>query len=244
MGLFDKIKKTAGDARSQFDTAKFSAEKMAGEVTGAEDARPFAPNEVLVHQQQECVKVSGTRYHQDALAKLPGDAVMVAIGKAKSKDWDAYPVTMLNGEMLGALSDYAMEKGGFEPGANVVAEIHRPTYQFEDHIALYVPRTPEAIAAQKAREAMTLWVNLDASKWEIEQGERFEFPSGEIVTQAAEGKKPVYIVTGEGRRLFVVNSRMKMHADIGQRAGYPIRKLIAERKDGDYGPYYRVGFYY
>ena len=265
MGLFDKMKKTAddakqrmGEAKSRFDdaktqleqakahieTAQFSAKQAVGAATGKSDVRPFPPQELLAHQQNECVKVSGTSYHQDTLSRLPGNHAMVSIGKAKMKDWDSYPVTMLNGDMLGAIYDDGLKKAGIKPGSTAIAEIYHPMYRFDEGIELYIQRTPEAIAEQEAREAMKLWTTLDATKWEIEQAERFKFLGGEILTRQVEGKKPVYIVMGENRKLFEVNSRMKMYKDIEQRAHYPIRKLIAELKEGEHGQYYRVGFYY
>ena len=127
----------------------------------------------------------------------------------------------------------------------MLAEIHRPIYQMRDYIELYIPRTREAIEEEQKRDALKFWENIDATKWEPGDGERYDYHEVEVLTKNAKAKgKPTYVIIGDGVKLFEVGPRMKMYTELVDRDGYKPRRLIAERRTSDYGQYYHVGFYY
>lgn len=231
MGLFDKLKKKEQQPAAQPKV----------------DERPFPPQEITLHRSNDCVEVQMCSYYQNVLSTLqPG---LVAVTLEKPRDNQPYEgfdglIVVSNNCILGAIGEHKIKRYGFKSGYQTVCEVVYPQYRYEDHIQLYIRLTDDQKSAQKAKDDLKLWINLGASKWLIEDDERFDFNSGEILTRNVDGKKPIYIVIGDGRKLFEVNSRMKMYADIEQRVNYPIRRLIAERKDGQHGLYYNVGFYY
>ena len=250
MGLFGKLMKNveeakskAGHLKSQIDQVGDGIAEAAASITGKKDTRPFAPQEVLIHQQHECVKIYGAQYNQDALSKLPGNFVDVVIGKKKVKEWDAYPITTVDGTMLGTIYSDGLEKAGIKPGAMGLAEIHRPIYYLDDGITLFLQRTPEAIADEKRRDSLKFWTNLEMKKWEGGEGERHDFTDVDVLVKPG-SDKPTYVVIGDGRRVFEVGPRMKMHAELAAREEYKPRRLIVEQRTGDHGAYYHVGFYY
>lgn len=251
MGLFSKLKNSvdaaqsaANDIRGKAEQAKAKVQELRNDAP-TQDNRPYAPMELLQHEQHECIKVQGSRYYQETIAALPGNFVELDIGTRKMKEWDSYPVTIASGDMVGTVYPDQLEKAGIKKGAHVLAEIHRPIYQMRDCIDLYIPRTKEAIEEQRIRDEMKLWVNIDGAKWENGDEERYDFDDVDVLVKQSSGKsKPSYVVIGDGTKLFEVNSRMKMYKEIESRAQHKPRRLIAERHEGDYGPYYRVGFYY
>ena len=253
MALFDKFKKSTEDAKNNIDKAKAQItqtrdniiNKAGSTVLGNEDTRPYAPQEVLTHEQHECIRVRGERYYQEKLTALPGNFVELDIGKRMVEDREYYHVSTSNGEIVGDIYPDQLEKAGLKKGAHVLAEIHRPIYRLTDGIVLYIPMTEEAIENKRKRDALKLWVNLDADKWNYDAGERFDFEDVEILVKPAKGNgKPTYVVIGDGSKLFEVNPRMKMYAEFTERKDYKPRRLIVESRTGDYGPYYHMGFYY
>ncbi len=235
MGLFDKIK----------NSVVTKTQETVNTPQPPQDNRPYAPNEVLAHQQHECIKVNGTSYHQDVIKTFVGDTVEVAILKDKIPEWNSYPVVNASdGVMLGAVSDEQLEKAGLKKGYTAIAEIHRPIYKGQEYYSLYLPKTKEALDRAKYLESLKLWVNLDASKWLGGDGERFDYFEVEVITSNHDAKKPTFVILGDNSKLFEVNSRMKMYQDIAERTNYKPRRLIVEKKIGKNGFYYRVGFYY
>ena len=252
MGLFGKLKKTAEDAKNRVDNVKAQVTQIRGDIneavdtiTGKADTRPNAPQELLIHEQHECIKVYGVHYNQDKLSDLPGNYVELDIGTRLLKEGEAYPVMLANGEIIGNVFPEQLEKAGIKKGEHVLAEIHRPIYQMRDYIELYIPRTREAIEEEQKRDALKFWENIDATKWEPGDGERYDYHEVEVLTKNAKGKgKPTYVIIGDGVKLFEVGPRMKMYTELVDRDGYKPRRLIAERRTSDYGQYYHVGFYY
>lgn len=254
MGLFDKINaakakmdetKARVDAvKSQVTSAKQNITQAVDVATGKADTRPYMPQSMLSHLQNECVHVYGTKYHQAELSKLHDNTISVTIAARKSKEWDSYPVTLADGSLIGALYAEQLEKAGIKKGSTVMAEVVFPVYQFQDIISIYVPMTDEQLAHKKEMDKLKLWVNLDAKKWQGEESERLDYSDVEVLEKHADGKKPVYVIIGDGKKLFEVTSRMKMYSDIESRSSYKPRRLIVEQKDGNAGQYYRVGFYY
>lgn len=254
MGLFDKINaarakvdetKARVDAvREQVSNAKQNITQAVDVATGKADMRPYMPQPMLSHLQNECVKVYGTQYHQTELSKLHENTVNVTIAPRKSKEWDSYPVTLADGSLIGALYAEQLEKAGIKKGSTVTAEIVFPVYQLQDIISVYVPMTDEQLTHKKEMDSLKLWVNLDGEKWQGDMSERLDYSDVEVFEKNANGKKPVYVIMGDGKKLFEVTPRMKMHDEIESRAAYKPRRLIAERKDGTMGAFYRIGFYY
>ena len=252
MGLFGKLKKTAEDAKNRVDNLKTQVSQVrdgindnVDMITRKADTRPYAPQELLMHEQQECIKVYGAVYNQNKLLELQGDFVELEIGARKLKDGDSYPVMLSNGEMVGAVFPAQLEKAGIKKGARVLAEIHRPIYQMREHIELFIPRTQKAIEDERARDTLKFWDNIDATKWVYGDNERYDFLDVDVLMKNAKGKgKPTYVIVGDGAKLFEVGPRMKMYAELAARDGHKPRHLIAELKTSDYGPYYHIGFYY
>ena len=252
MGLFGKIKSgvdtaqnAVNDARSKAVQAKAKVADMKNSIDPRADHRPFAPQEVLFHEQHECIKVYGTRYNQEAVDRLVGDTVVVAILKDKNPEWDSYPVVNANdGALLGAVYDEQLRDAGLRNGYTAIAEIHRPVYYGQSDTQLYLPRTAEAIERKKQLDALKFWGNLDYSKWEQPHGQRFDYGNVSVLTDGVESGKPLIVVIGDGVKLFEVNPKMKMYKELSERLSYKPRRLIVEANQGERGPYYRTGFYY
>lgn len=249
MGLFGKIKNTVNAAENAVNNAKAKAVNIqvqatdaVNTVTGKKDTREYKPTEVLQYEQHKCIKVQGARYHQDFLNNLQGSTVNVQIGTEKLPEWETYPVT-IGGVIVGAVSDDQLQKAMMPTGITVYAEIHRPIYNGEELTNLFIPMSNEAVEELDRKAALKLWINLDATKWQGDDAERLDFYDVEVVAIEKNGE-PDYMVLGDGKRLFVISSRMKVYNDIAERAEYKPRRLIVEKKDGNLGPYYRVGFYY
>ena len=254
MGLFDKINaarakvdetKARVDAvKAQVSNAKHSITQAVDVATGKADMRPYMPRDVLSHLQNECVHVYGAQYHQAELSRLTEKTVSVTISPRKSKEWDSYPVTLADGSLIGALYDEQLEKFGIKKGSTVTAEIVLPVYKARETIEVYIPLTAEQLEHKKKMDSLKLWVNLDGERWQGGASERFDFYDVEVLERNANGKKPVFVIMGDGKKLFEATPRMKIYAEIEARAEYKPRRLIAERKDGSMGSYYRIGFYY
>ena len=129
MALFDKFKKSTEDAKNKIDKAKAQItqtrdniiNKAGSTVLGNEDTRPYAPQEVLTHEQHECIRVRGERYYQEKLTALPGNFVELDIGKRMVEDREYYHVSTSNGEIVGDIYPDQLEKAGLKIGDVITA---------------------------------------------------------------------------------------------------------------------------
>ena len=148
------------------------------------------------------------------------------------------------GAYLGSVMEKHLEKAMIKPGSSVVAEIYKPIYNGQTLTTLYIPMSSEAIEHIKMLDGLKLWVNVGADKWSAQPTERLDSENVEVIASQHDGKKETFVILADGIKLFEVNSRMKMYQDMVERAQYKPRRLIAEQKQGEYGDYYHVGFYY
>ena len=252
MGLLNKLKQNVDNVKAKTEEIKSTAEgvkdkalRIAKVQTSEYDSRPVKPQDLSNHEQNECIKVIGTYYCQEAINSLRSDIIDVTVEKKKN-DWDMYSVVTTNGVRIGSLSEELIAKANIKKGVVRQAEIHRPVYQSMDEPEVYLPLSREEIEYKQHLESLKLWINIDGKKWEGGDGDRFDYYDVVILTDESGSGKPKYVVLGEGTKLFEVGSRMKSYDAIRERAQLKVkpRLLIAERKQGDYGPYYQIGFYY
>lgn len=242
MGFFKNLRKAAmGQARPPVATA-------AVKVAPTADEREYAPMEVLSHRQHECIMVRSCDRFQDRLSAIAGDEVRVKLARIPKNDTfnnDGLGVYSLDGGLLGVVPKTQVDKIGVKPGERM-AEVIRPKYRLETCIELCLPKLPHEVEAEQLKDALKLWTNLSADKWEGgDIGERADYFDGcSILVDTTPKGKPRFVIMGEGARLFTVNSRMKMYGDIEQRVNHKPRRIIVERKAGKNGQFYRVGLYF
>ena len=243
MGLFNKAKKAAADKAR--DVVAGAVDKIPGAKKEAESM----PDELRIHQKEECAKVAFTIYHQENLSKLKGDTVEIEITKCKPGPNFSLPyMVSAGGVLLGGLSQEMVDLRCLQVPGKRIAEISRPVYANQEYIELYIPLTEDELKKKQEKEdekeALKLWFNVTGDKWEGPEGEHQEYGTAKILEQPEEGKKSSYIITGDGIRLCTITSRMKSYADIEARYGKKISHLTAKQYEGDYGKYWRVGLFY
>lgn len=252
MGLLNKLKQNVDSVKAKTEEIKSSAESVKDKAlhiaivqSPENDSRPAKPQDLKEHEQKECLKVIGTYYCQAAINALHNDTVDVTIEKKKN-DWDMYSVITSDGIRIGSLSEELIAKANIKKGVVRQAEIRRPFYQSMDETEVYLPLSREEIEYKEKLESLKLWINIDEKKWEGGDGDRFDYYNVVILADESGSGKPKYVVLGDGSKLFEVGSRMKSYDDLRERAQLKVkpRHLIVERKQGDYGPYYHIGFYY
>ena len=213
--------------------------------------RPSMPMELLEHYNFECEKVAHTIYHQDELEPIRGPQVKVVI--ARNSDNYGHDVMLTDGTIVGKISKEKLARIAIDGDNTTMAEVSRPIYRTTDNIQLYIPLNRMALlsdAAERERkkrmENLTIWVNVDAKKWDgptFDSGQ-IEYHDADFSLTERKGAKPLLSVVAGGATLTTLNARMKVYKDLMERSEHHIRKLIVKRKDGQYGPYYSVGFYF
>lgn len=213
--------------------------------------RPLMPDVLLEHLNFETEGVYGTNEHQDALDGLTEDLVQLVVSPEPGER--GHEVTLADGTPVGRLLDHQIPRVAIAPDETTVAEVIRPKYRNMDYVELYIPLTQEAIAADKAEqerkdflESLKIWVNIDAKKW---SGPTFtsgqiEYDGADFVLTERKKAKPLLSVVSGGATLTTFNARMKAYKDLMERSQYHIRLLIVKRYDGEYGPFYKLGFYF
>lgn len=213
--------------------------------------RPLMPDVLLEHLNFETEGVYGTNEHQDALDGLTEDLVQLVVSPESGKL--GHEVTLADGTPVGRLLDHQIPRVAIASDGTTVAEVIRPKYRNTEHIQLYIPLTQEAIAADKAEqehkdflESLKIWVNIDAKKWSgpTFTGGQIEYDGADFVLTERKKAKPLLSVVSGGATIITIDARTKSYKDLIERSDYHIRKLIVESRESDYGPYYRVGFYF
>lgn len=203
------------------------------------DNRPFAPQDVLVYRQHDCVEVLSTVYHQDALASLGPGYHDVKIRKAGAGHYGDYTVSSQDGVELGYLPEKSFARCGAKTRGTTRALVVLPRFQLEDHIMCFIEITDEAKAEAEARKALDMTVNVDARVWVGPSDEKQTYLGGEVMS----GDGWVAI-TGGNQLLCKVAKGRKGYDDLLARVGKPVRKTVAEYRHGQYGPYLRVWLYF
>lgn len=209
------------------------------------------PLDVLEHLNFECEGVSATIYHQDVLDGIHEPTVGVVV--ASEQGQYGYDVMLADGTVVGNLRPERLARVALDGDRSATAEVVRPVYRTTDHVELYLPLNEETLKADaearehKSRMAdLTIWVNVDAKKWDgptFDSGQ-IEYHDADFALTERKGAKPLLSVVAGGATLTTFNARMKSYRDLIERSEHHIRKLIVKRKDSQYGPYYRIGFYF
>ena len=88
------------------------------------------------------------------------------------------------------------------------------------------------------------WLNVGGDRWKGPDAERIDL-YGAMVSAVTDGDTVNVVVSdAQGHVLCTVTPKMKSYQDAMGRAGSVVSHLIAEKRMGDYGPYWRVGLYY
>ena len=222
MGLLDKFKKVA-------DVAK-----------AATDQRPDVPDDLQRHWDDECVMVSGAAYHENAIAGVPNGGTIEL--KLRKHDGN-YRVETLDGAEVGTIYKETFDRSRLSSRGTVVAEVYQPVYRGMEYIAVYVRLTDKQIAKAREMEALKFWFTVDASWW-TGGSERIKTHDASVWSPAGKSGKQPYMFMDGNMALFRITPRMANYQDISDRVTYPIRMLIAEPKEGEHGPFWRVGLYF
>lgn len=236
MGFFDLL----------MDAFKDDGERADGTKGAKSEERPMMPNDMREHLRDDCVQVRGTIYHSDVLDSIESDTLEVKIRKAPASSHYDYVVRTLDDVEVGGLRAQAFRQSGAKTRGTTTAEVIHPVWMLTERTELYIPMTEDAKAERERAKEMTLWMTVDGSKWEVPtDAERLDYLDAEFaLTSQGAGKKPVVSVIADGMRLFRVTPRMKYYAAMVERSDHIIRRLIAERKEGANGTFWRVGLYF
>lgn len=231
MGLFRKV---AGLAASRAASSiKKAVEKP--------DERPPMPGELDKHLRTECVRVW---LNEAGLAFTEGrqmENVQVRVRKArKAEEGAEYNVSLTDGTVIGTMGQDGFLRSGVKTRGELTAEVSGPIWEGMRYGTVYIPITAERM---KLRE-MNVWINVSTEHWTGPDGARVDATGGEILERRNGKGKPSYVVIGGDIRLFDVTSRMSCYSVVAERANLPLRRVIAEWKDGEHGGYWRVGLYY
>ena len=213
--------------------------------------RPSMPLDVLEHLNFECEGVSATIYHQDVLDGIHEPTVGVVV--ASEQGQYGYDGMLADGTVVGNLRPERLARIALNGDRSATAEVVRPVHRTTDHVELYLPLNEETLKADaearehKSRMAdLTVWVNLDGSKWNgptFESGQ-IEYHDADFVLTERKNAKPLLSVVCNGATLMTFNARMKAYRELMDRSDLHIRLLIVKRKEGEYGTFYKVGFYF
>lgn len=95
----------------------------------------------------------------------------------------------------------------------------------------------------KTSEILRAVFNLDAEKAPSFTSERVEIAGG-ILQPTEDKERPTLAYVNDGVKLFEISPRMKAYKEVEECKGRTVRKCIAERNEGNYGPYYRMWMYF
>ena len=84
---------------------------------------------------------------------------------------------------------------------------------------------------------------LDADKAPSFTGDRVDLEGG-VLSPIDDKERPTLAYVRDGLKLFEVSPRMKSYKEIEEWRGSAVRRCIAERNEGNYGPYYNVWMYF
>lgn len=91
----------------------------------------------------------------------------------------------------------------------------------------------------KTLESRRAIFNLETSKLPSFSSERVDLEGGLLT----EGKNSVVYIR-DGVKVFEVSSRTKAFKELEEWRGCAVKRFIAERRQGDYGAYYKVWMYF
>lgn len=123
MGLFDLFKKP---------------QPAGGTYVPNPQPKEWMPSSTLAGK---AVKVYGTIYHQDVIARLPGGAVHVYIRPTQANDqfgWYDYQVFTIDGQLVGALNQKSVERAQIK-NWQALAIIEHGTPDEQDRHRLFIP---------------------------------------------------------------------------------------------------------
>ena len=231
MGLFKKAASFA--AKKAVDGIKKAMEKP--------DERPPMPDDLDAHLRRECVRV----WLNDAgLAFTEGkrmESVPVRVRKARNAEVGAeYTVSLTDGTVIGTLDYDKFLRSGVKTRGEVAAEVSGPIWQESRYGTVHIPITAEALERQK----MSIWIDVGADHWSGPDGLRVDATGGEILESRKSKGKPSYVIVGADARLFDVTPRMACYAKVAERVNLPLRRVIAESREGEHGQYWHIGLYF
>lgn len=224
------------------DAAKKQAAKEAVKRRAAErESLPSIPDDLQTHLNRECVRVW---LNDTGLAFTEGkrmESVPVRIRKAQNQEVGAeYTVSLTDGTVIGTLDYERFLRSGAKTRGEVTAEVSGPIWREWSYGSVHIPITDEA----RKRQEMNVWIDVSASHWSGPDGLRVDAIGGEILESRKGKEKPTYVVIAADTRLFDVTPRMGCYSKVAERANLPLRRVIAESKENEYGEYWRVGLYF
>lgn len=119
-----------------------------------------------------------------------------------------------------------------KPAQNIVREV-----ETEDKVTVYFD--DGSSMDWKKLESRKAVFNLDAKKVPDFTSDRIELEGG-VLFDADD--KLSYI--RDGVKVFEITKRMKAFKELEEWSGCAVKKFIAERKEGDYGSFYKVWMYF
>lgn len=84
---------------------------------------------------------------------------------------------------------------------------------------------------------------IDADKAPSFTGDRIDLEGG-VLSPIDDKERPALAYLRDGLKLFEISPRMKSYKEIEEWKGCAVRRCIAERNEGNYGPYYKVWMYF
>lgn len=232
MGLFRKVADLA--AIKAVGNLKKAMEKQ-------DDERPPMPDELRTHLDCECVRVW---LNDEGLAFAEGkrmESVPVKVRKARGAEVGAeYTVSLTDGTVIGTLGYDKFLRSGVKTRGEVTAEVSGPIWEGSTYGTMHIPITAE----EMKRQEMNIWIDVGAEHWSGPDGRKIDATGGEILERRKGKGKPSYVIIGADTLLFDVTPRMGCYSKIAERADLPLRRVIAESKENEFGEYWHIGLYF
>lgn len=232
MGFLDRL-----TAAAKKQAAKEAAKKQ----EARRETLPSMPDELRTHLNRECVRVW---LNEEGLAFTEGkhtESVPVRVRKARKGELGAeYNVLLTDGTIIGTLDYETFLRSGVKTRGEVTAEVSGPIWRESQYGTVHIPITDE----EMKRQEMNVWIDVSASHWSGPDGQRVEATGGEILESRKGKGKPSYVIIGADTRLFDVTPRMGCYSKIAERANLPLRRVIAESREGEHGEYWHIGLYF
>lgn len=97
--------------------------------------------------------------------------------------------------------------------------------------------------AATAGETHGKWANVTGKRWEGPQDERQDYYEAAI-RKSERGDGWLEVLASDGSRLCTITPKMRDYETVLSLFGRTVDHLVVERREGEWGEYWRVGFYY
>lgn len=227
MGLFGKLMKGL----------KYASEQQRSNPS--KDERPPLTTDYTDHWANDCIRVWLNENGMSFAADKGEERIQVRVRKSRKKEDGAeYSVSLTDGTVIGTLGKNDFMRSGAKTRGETAAEVYGPIWQGENYGRLYL------IVSDEAKDRRSLTTHFTVNNDRYSANGPVDEVGGEILESSKGKGKPTYVIVAGGSRVCEVTARMGAYKTIAERADKPLRRVISEKRDGDYGPYWRISLYF